>query len=114
LIDQAAGLPQTVELPVPDPLIGDTRPCDGRISLIDLNNVRNHFGDAGPADGTLAGDAYPFDGQVNTDDLNAVLNNFGVTAAVTTPVPEPSAFSLANLVTVIVFVLRRRFTTPPA
>ena len=74
--------------PLPDPLPGDTN-GDGRISLADLNNVHNHFGDAGPADGTLTGDAYPFDGQVNTDDLNAVLNNFGVTAPAA--VPEPAA-----------------------
>jgi len=88
-------------------LEGDTFPLDDRISLHDLNNVHNHFGDAGPADGTLAGDAYPFDGQVNVDDLNAVLNNFGVTAAAA-PVPEPAAGVVYALGMGVMLVDRRR------
>jgi len=71
--------------------LGDTN-GDGRVDIDDLNDVRNHFGAMGPADGTLTGDAFPFDGLVNIDDLDAVRNNFG---AGTSPVPEPSALLLA-------------------
>jgi len=89
------------------PIVGETIPFDNRISLADLNNVRNHFGATGPADGTLAGDAYPFDGQVNTDDLNAVLNNFGAGSEAAL-VPEPSAFMLALLVAIVLPAIVRR------
>ena len=61
-------------LDLPD-LPGDTND-DGRVSLDDLNNVRNHFGDVGPG---VVGDTNG-DGVVNVDDLNNVLNNFGLTA----------------------------------
>jgi ELWxxDGT repeat protein len=56
-------------------LPGDTN-GDGRVSLDDLNNVRNHFGETGPG---VIGDTNG-DGVVNVDDLNNVLNNFGATA----------------------------------
>jgi len=48
---------------------GDTN-FDGRVDLVDLNNVRNHFG------GTGLGDA-DGDGDVDLDDLNLVRNHFG-------------------------------------
>jgi ELWxxDGT repeat protein len=58
---------------LPD-LPGDTN-GDGRVSLDDLNNVRNHFGQSGAG---VIGDTNG-DGVVNVDDLNNVLNNFGAT-----------------------------------
>jgi hypothetical protein len=72
--------------------LGDTN-GDGLVDIDDLNAVRNNFGAAGAADGSLAGDAFPFDGLVNIDDLNAVRNNFGVGAAA----PEPSALAMTLL-----------------
>jgi hypothetical protein len=50
-------------------LPGDTN-GDGVVDLVDLNNVRNHFG------GTAGGDTNG-DGIVDLVDLNAVRNNFG-------------------------------------
>ena len=80
---------------VPEPsTAGDTN-ADGLVNIDDLNNVRNNFGDAGPADGTLVGDTFPFDGRTNITDLNAVRNNFG--AGTNNAVPEPSAIVLAAL-----------------
>jgi ELWxxDGT repeat protein len=49
--------------------LGDTN-FDGRVGIVDLNNVRNYFG------GTESGDA-DHDGDVDVADLNAVRNNFG-------------------------------------
>jgi hypothetical protein len=68
---------------------GDTN-GDGVVDLVDLNNVRNHFGDVG------LGDTSPFDGDVDLDDLNAVRNNFGATGGATA-VPEPSAVLMVLL-----------------
>lgn len=51
---------------------GDTN-GDQAVNLTDLNNVRNHFGETGPAPlGDTDGD-----GMVTLDDLNRVRNNFG-------------------------------------
>jgi hypothetical protein len=76
---------------VPNASLGDTN-ADGIVDMNDLNNVRNHFGAAGAADGTLAGDTVPFDGQVNIDDLNRVRNHFG--AGTNNVVPEPAGIVL--------------------
>ncbi len=51
---------------------GDTN-GDGNVDLIDLNNVRNHFGGAGLGDTNN-------DGIVDLVDLNAVRNNFGASS----------------------------------
>jgi len=86
------------------PIWGDTN-NDGMVSLQDLNNIRNHFGD-GVLDGPpVFGEAYPFDGIVDIVDLNFVLNRFGTTAF--SPVTEP--WGLAMLLTggVVVFLFRR-------
>ncbi len=74
----------------PSGALGDTD-GDGDVDLDDLNNVRNHFGAEGPADGSLDGDSFPFDGVVDLDDLNGVRNNFGEAPA---SVPEPSSAAL--------------------
>jgi hypothetical protein len=72
-----------------EPLVGDTFPLNGSVSLDDLNAVRNHFG-AGELFGPpIVGDAYPFDGIVDISDLNRVLNNFGKSLPTATAVPEP-------------------------
>jgi len=56
---------------------GDTYPFDGKVDIVDLNNVRNHFGDTGPV-AILIGDAVgAFNGKVDISDLNEVRNNFG-------------------------------------
>lgn len=68
----AGGTPGRGETGVP----GDTN-ADGRVDLVDLNNVRNHFGEVGPG---VTGDTNG-DGIVNLIDLNAVRNNFGLGAA---------------------------------
>ena len=84
---------------------------DGRIDVDDLNAVRNNFGAAGAADGTLAGDAVPFDGLVNIDDLNAVRNNFGAGTNAGAPaqsVPEPGGAVLAMLATALCATVCRR------
>jgi len=83
---------------------GDTGPCDGRVDIDDLNNVRNHFGAMGDPDGTLPGDAFPFDGRVNIDDLNGVRNNFG--SATAAAVPEPSAIAMILLLCLGFVVVR--------
>lgn len=70
---------------------GDTN-GDGLVDLEDLNNVRNHFGQAGAP---VPGDTPPFNGVVDLDDLNAVRNHFG--SAPSNAVPEPSAGLLAVL-----------------
>jgi uncharacterized repeat protein (TIGR01451 family) len=53
---------------------GDTAPFDGRVDLVDLNNVRNWFGATGQA--ASAGDT-DSDGDVDLLDLNSVRNAFG-------------------------------------
>lgn len=63
-------------------LPGDTN-SDGRVDLVDLNNVRNNFGSAS-AD--VIGDTNS-DHAVNLADLNHVRNNFGSTFQ---PAPEPT------------------------
>lgn len=73
---------------------GDTDK-DGDVDLDDLNNVRNHFDEAGE---NLVGDTAPFDGVVNLDDLNRVRDNFGEVLAIPngfTVVPEPGSLALA-------------------
>lgn len=67
-------------------LSGDTNK-DGTVDLLDLNNVRNHFG------GTGLGDTNA-DGKVDLVDLNNVRNHFGETSA-SMSVPEPGALGLA-------------------
>jgi len=57
-----------------DTLLGDTN-NDGRVDLNDLNNVRNHFGEASPG---VTGDTNG-DNVVDLNDLNNVRNNFGAT-----------------------------------
>lgn len=61
---------------------GDTN-GDQAVGLDDLNNVRNHFGEAGA---TPTGDTNG-DGDVDLDDLNQVRNNFGAGDSA----PAPSA-----------------------
>jgi hypothetical protein len=69
-------------------LEGDTN-ADGKVDLVDLNNVRNNFG------GTTGGDTNN-DGIVDLTDLNNVRNNFGATAGANA-VPEPSSLVLVGL-----------------
>ncbi len=59
-----------------DRLPGDTN-LDGRVDLVDLNNVRNNFGTVGAG---VLGDAND-DGRVDLQDLNAVRINFGASAS---------------------------------
>jgi hypothetical protein len=56
-------------------LLGDTN-GDGKVDLVDLNNVRNFFGAAGPG---VAGDTNG-DNVVDLTDLNNVRNNFGASS----------------------------------
>jgi hypothetical protein len=70
--------------------IGDTN-GDGKVTIEDLNNVRNNFGGAGLGD-TVGSD----DGNVTIEDLNNVRNNFGAGVVVgANAVPEPSTALLA-------------------
>lgn len=70
-------LPATVTINVLPGLTGDTN-GDGLVNIDDLNNVRNNFGQTGPA---VLGDVNG-DGRVDIDDLNDVRNNFGAPLAV--------------------------------
>jgi hypothetical protein len=81
---------------------GDTN-ADGRVDLEDLNNVRNHFGEAGPG---IPGDA-DGNGQVTLVDLNLVRNHFG-SAAGSAAVPEPSSLGLLVAATACAASLFRR------
>lgn len=66
---RAGGTPGAADAPV---VPGDTN-GDGVVDLVDLNNVRNHFGENGP---NVVGDTNG-DQRVDLVDLNAVRNNFG-------------------------------------
>ncbi len=81
---------------------GDTN-FDGVVDLVDLNNVRNNFGKAGPS---VLGDTNG-DGRVNLQDLNDVRNNFGGEGV---PAPEPGTLGLAALA-FISLVFARAATT---
>jgi len=65
---------------------GDTD-FDGDVDLVDLNHIRNNFGQAGLS---IMGDTNA-DGIVDLEDLNAVRNNFG---RLSEPVPEPNTLML--------------------
>ncbi len=82
---ELVGIVQYVPLS-PGPL-GDTN-ADGKVDLVDLNNVRNNFGanGLGDTDG---------DNDVDLTDLNNVRNNFGAVGS--NSVPEPSAVVLLAL-----------------
>lgn len=71
---RAGGTPGTADAPV---VPGDTN-GDGQVDLVDLNNVRNHFGENGP---NIMGDTNG-DQVVDLQDLNAVRNNFGAAAPI--------------------------------
>ncbi len=68
---------------------GDTN-GDGKVDIVDLNNVRNNFGGVGLGDTVGSGD-----GQVTIADLNNVRNNFGAGPGALA-VPEPSTWFLAS------------------
>jgi hypothetical protein len=86
----AGGTPGRGEVGVP----GDTN-GDGRVDIVDLNNVRNNFGAVGP---NVLGDT-DGDGQVGVSDLNAVRNNFGMGGAVPAMTAAPTVnASAADLV----------------
>ncbi len=78
---------------------GDTN-GDGKVDIVDLNNVRNNFGATG--NGVL-GDTNN-DDLVNIEDLNAVRNNFGAG----NPVPEPPSLVLLAAGAAGLAVLRRK------
>jgi serine-aspartate repeat-containing protein C/D/E len=74
-----------------DAILGDTNQ-DGRVDLNDLNNVRNHFGEAGPGvTGDTNGDAV-----VDLNDLNNVRNNFGATSGGSSATPITMVASTFN------------------
>jgi hypothetical protein len=78
---------------------GDTN-GDGKVDIVDLNNVRNNFG------GTGLGDT-DGDGLVTISDLNEVRNNFGAGPS-PNAVPEPATWALALAGIVAAGVVRRR------
>jgi hypothetical protein len=84
---------------VPTP--GDTN-GDGNVDLVDLNNVRNHFGESGSP---VAGDTAPFDGSVDLIDLNNVRNHFGASAS--RNAPEPSTVVLVSVALACIVATRK-------
>lgn len=92
--------------PLPIGIPGDTN-NDGLVNIDDLNAVLNNFGLGELGGPPIPGDAFPFDGRVSLDDLNLVHNFFG-TSAETAAVPEPSTFTLALLMLLVVSVWRKR------
>lgn len=74
-----------------DPVLkhGDTN-GDGVVDLVDLNNVRNNFGEYAPA---ILGDT-DSNCDVGLEDLNDVRNNFGTTVIGVQAVPEPASLVL--------------------
>lgn len=74
-----------------DPVLkhGDTN-GDGVVDLVDLNNVRNNFGENAPA---IFGDT-DSNCEVGLEDLNDVRNNFGGTVIGVQAVPEPASLLL--------------------
>jgi len=71
---------------------GDTN-GDGKVDIVDLNNVRNNFGSSGDP---ILGDTAPFNGTVDITDLNNVRNNFGA-GVPSQATPEPSAIVLLGM-----------------
>jgi hypothetical protein len=84
---------------------GDTN-NDGKVDIVDLNNVRNNFGATGSI-GSTPGDAFPYDGRVDISDLNGVRNNFGAGPA-SGSVPEPSSLGLLIVASALGWRARRR------
>ncbi len=82
-------------------VVGDTN-GDGKVDIVDLNNVRNNFGGTGLGD-TVGSD----DGQVTITDLNNVRNNFGI-GGPANAVPEPGSLALAGIAAIGLGVLARR------
>ncbi len=80
---------------------GDTN-GDGRVDLVDLNNVRNNFGGIGLGDANS-------DGAVDLQDLNAVRNNFGAVGP--RPVPEPATWHLAGVCLLLCAACMRRHSS---
>ena len=68
---------------------GDTN-FDGSVDVVDLNNVRNHFGETGSVLGDANGD-----GVVDLLDLNAVRNYFGTGTGAPDTQP-PAALAVAD------------------
>ena len=68
---------------------GDTN-GDGKVTIEDLNNVRNNFGVTGLGDTTG-------DNQVTSADLNHVRNNFGAGTGGANAVPEPGTMLMAAI-----------------
>lgn len=102
LADQHSYIDLTfVRVPLPP---GDTQ-ADGVVDLVDLNNVRNHFGwQTSAPDGDTNGDDV-----IDLEDLNAVRNNFGtVYRPSSNPVPEPSSLALMASAGVVASLRRRR------
>lgn len=83
---------------------GDTN-GDGAVDIVDLNNVRNHFGETGGLGDTNG------DGLIDLEDLNAVRNNFG--AGGSNSVPEPTALLLALMTSAGIVFSRIRHVLEP-
>lgn len=76
---------------IPKAIPGDTN-VDGVVDLVDLNNVRNHFGEGVIEGPPIFGEAHPYDGRIDLGDLDLVRNYFGT--ARPQPIPEPSSLTL--------------------
>jgi len=79
--------------------LGDTND-DGKVDIVDLNNVRNNFGGQGLGDTND-------DSVVDITDLNNVRNNFGAGGSPAS-VPEPSAWALLGVGLTALGMVRRR------